>query len=341
MALIAGTELDELPNGPDGLANRALPGSFASFGELGFSTGFGAGFLLGVQESVLREVTVNIATTVSTYVIDKQSGDPHLVSAGDLAATVVRLKKVGSGFSTISPTITARETFVDISLTALNLDTLGICDLTVDIPGCIVAPIRLNVIAMNKADSVRAGLTALPNTSPGAGAGIATFNNVDAVGTAVTTVNTKLGTPAGASVSADIASISSKLGAPAGASVSADIASVSSSVSAVSSSVATVNTKLGTPAGASVSADIASVNSKLGTPVGASISADISTLLASNASLLVVVNHLQKAAFNRWKIEGTQLTIFDDDGTSPLQVFDLKDDLGNASNSKIFERVPV
>jgi hypothetical protein len=71
------------------------------------------------------------------------------------------------------------------------------------------------------------------------------------VETARTDILTRLGTPAGASVSADIAAIQTKLGTPAGASVSVDIAAI--------------QTKLGTPAGASVSADIAAVKSDTGT----------------------------------------------------------------------------
>lgn len=100
---------------------------------------------------------------------------------------------------------------------------------------------------------------------------------VDTIGT----INTKVGTPAGASVSVDIAAvktdtgtINTKVGTPAGASVSADIASVK-----------TDTTKIGNPAGASVSADIAAVKSdtgttvtRIGVPTGASIAADIAAI---------------------------------------------------------------
>jgi hypothetical protein len=61
------------------------------------------------------------------------------------------------------------------------------------------------------------------------------------------------------------AAINTKIGAPAGASVSADIANINFGVS-------TINTKIGTPAGASVSADIANINfgvSTIATAIGA------------------------------------------------------------------------
>ena len=80
-----------------------------------------------------------------------------------------------------------------------------------------------------------------------------------------------LGSPAGASVSADIAAVKSdtedldtKLGTPAGADVSTDIADVFAGVAAVKSDTEDLDTKLGTPAGADVSTDIAAVKSDTG-----------------------------------------------------------------------------
>jgi hypothetical protein len=79
----------------------------------------------------------------------------------------------------------------------------------------------------------------------------------------------------GTTQTADVAATFSRLGAPAGASISADIAAAKTVVDAI-------NTKVGTPAGASLSADVAAVKtdtgntySRLGAPAGASISADI------------------------------------------------------------------
>lgn len=127
-------------------------------------------------------------------------------------------------------------------------------------------------------------------------------------------INTKLGTPVGASVSADIASIKSdttKIGNPAGASVSADIASVkvdttkigtpagvsvSADIAAVQTTANVINAKVGTPAGASVSADVAAVKgdtanilSKIGTPAGASVSDDIANINLGTAAILSAV----------------------------------------------------
>ena len=49
----------------------------------------------------------------------------------------------------------------------------------------------------------------------------------------------------------------------------------------------------------------------------------------------------RQAAMGRWVITGNQLTLYEDDGITPFQVFDLKDSEGNPSSSRIFERDPV
>jgi hypothetical protein len=101
-----------------------------------------------------------------------------------------------------------------------------------------------------------------------------------------------LGTPAGASIAADIAAAMTRLGAPAGASLAADTAAIFSRIGApvlasISADVASVLTRLGSPAGASVSVDIAAVTtsvsnvfSRLGAPAGASTAADIAAIFA-------------------------------------------------------------
>lgn len=201
--------------------------------------------------------------------------------------------------------------------------------------------------------------------------------NVPVPAVDVSSVLTRLGTPAGASVSADIASvktdtsgtssslstISTKIGTPIGASVSADIASVKTDTSGTSSSLSTISTKIGTPVGASVSVDIASVKTdtvniisdvsdlsgnlvlvslKIGNPDGTisdnidAIQSTVSGLSASGPK----IDTLHQIAVGRWKVQGTQLLLYNADGTTVLKAFDLKDDAGDPSNLRIFERVP-
>lgn len=49
---------------------------------------------------------------------------------------------------------------------------------------------------------------------------------------------------------------------------------------------------------------------------------------------------IKKIEMNRWKIESNQLTVYDDDGTTPLYVFNLKR-LGSPNGESPDERVPA
>lgn len=118
----------------------------------------------------------------------------------------------------------------------------------------------------------------------------------------------RLGAPAGASVSADVAAVKSVIGAPAGASIAADIAEVEGETDSV---IAT----LGSPAGASVSADVAAIKgdtgtiltdvnsgagaiyNRLGAPAGASIAADIAELATETDNIAAIKTQTDKLAF--------------------------------------------
>lgn len=53
------------------------------------------------------------------------------------------------------------------------------------------------------------------------------------------------------------------------------------------------------------------------------------------------IGEARQAALGRWKIIGTQLIIYEDDGTTPFKTFDLKDSSGIPSITQIFERAPI
>ena len=53
------------------------------------------------------------------------------------------------------------------------------------------------------------------------------------------------------------------------------------------------------------------------------------------------VTFLKKIAANRWRVHGTQLVTYQDDGVTVLKAFDLFDETGAPSGTRIFERVPV
>lgn len=362
-------------------------------------TGFFSGLSIG---NIMLDATQNVAKHVAVVLRDA-TGNGAVITSGMLASLVFKIKKGNvTTYSTISPIATTVGTtgLIDIALTTAHLDTLGVAAINITGSGIVTNDdLLIDVIAVNKNDSVRAGLSSLPNAAAGASGGLPTIDsnlNVhsdlqrwlgstpdalssgkvasdlklwlasapatlstngfvksillrwltdDAGGTPsalstgnvpvpavdVSSVLTRLGNPAGASVSADIASIKTdtsgvvtKIGTPVGASVSADIASVKSDTSGTTAGVAAISTKLGTPAGASVSADIAAIQSIT------------SGLSASGPK----IDTLHQIAIGRWKIQGTQLLLYNDDGVSVLKAFDLKDDAGDPSNLRIFERVP-
>jgi hypothetical protein len=53
------------------------------------------------------------------------------------------------------------------------------------------------------------------------------------------------------------------------------------------------------------------------------------------------IDYITKVFVNRWKIETNQMTVYDDDGATPLIVHDLKDRDGNPTETHITEKVPV
>lgn len=73
------------------------------------------------------------------------------------------------------------------------------------------------------------------------------------------------------------------------------------------------------------------------------IKADTSAVSISNAALTSLVNTLLKYERNRTKIDtvNKQMIIYDDDCTTVLHVFDLKDSNGNPSVSEVCERRPT
>jgi hypothetical protein len=56
---------------------------------------------------------------------------------------------------------------------------------------------------------------------------------------------------------------------------------------------------------------------------------------------IIVVSDYTKILGNRWRITSDQFIIYDDDGSTPLYTFDLKDEAGVATTDNPYERVPA
>ncbi|PPD55677.1 MAG: hypothetical protein CTY12_00025 [Methylotenera sp.] len=73
------------------------------------------------------------------------------------------------------------------------------------------------------------------------------------------------------------------------------------------------------------------------------IKSDTTSIMVSQGTITSLVNTLLKYERNRTKIDtaNATLTIFDDDCTTPLTVFNLRDHLGNPSIQEVCERAPT
>jgi hypothetical protein len=71
--------------------------------------------------------------------------------------------------------------------------------------------------------------------------------------------------------------------------------------------------------------------------------ADVQQLRIDMTTAISLISTLLKYERNRTKIDKTAmtLTVYDDNGTTVLKVFNLKDSLGNPSVTEVCERVPV
>lgn len=74
----------------------------------------------------------------------------------------------------------------------------------------------------------------------------------------------------------------------------------------------------------------------------AMIKADTASILVSESAIVIMLDTLLKYQRNRTRIDTTnaQLVIYDDDGTTPLTTFDLKDFNGMPSVQEVCERIP-
>jgi hypothetical protein len=61
---------------------------------------------------------------------------------------------------------------------------------------------------------------------------------------------------------------------------------------------------------------------------------------SSSASAATDSAIIKKIQIGRWRINGTQLILYELNGTTEYMRFDLKDDLGAPSGTRVFERVP-
>lgn len=124
----------------------------------------------------MSSATQSVAKHFKVLLRDAGTGAGASLTASIIAALVVKISKGGlTSYATISPTLTAVGTtgLLDLALTALNLDTIGVSAINITGPSIIPNDdLIIDVVAINLNDSVRAGLTALPNAAAGSSGGL-------------------------------------------------------------------------------------------------------------------------------------------------------------------------
>lgn len=168
----------------------------------------------------MREIKQSAAANVMVFMADSTD---HVTGKTGLTLTVT-ISKDGAAFGSISPTVTERGNgWYNVALVAGDTGMAGDLVVRATSTGADPGERTLNVVANVEADTygrvgaAGAGLTALGDTrianldatvsSRLASSGYTTPDN-----TTIGTINTKLGTPAGASVSADMAAVKSDSG---------------------------------------------------------------------------------------------------------------------------------
>jgi hypothetical protein len=181
-------------------------------------------------------------------------------------------------------------------------------------------------------------------------------------------IDTKIGSPV-TSVSADLAVVDGVVDAikvktdkiddvkaktdliPAVPAAQGDVTGAVTSIKGLSDkSITDINTKLGTPVGATISDDIALTKAAADDAKTAADDAELAAAEASGYASTAAtqataaatgVDDIKKVQFGRWKIDGTQLVLYESDDVTELMRFNLFDNTGSPSATRIFERVPV
>jgi hypothetical protein len=137
----------------------------------------------------MQEVTINTPTIASVFMQSALDGQGQ---TGLAALLTIRQKKPGGSFSVITPTVTERGFGrYDIALLSAHLDTLAVSDFHITAPGAFPNDdLQVNVIAINKNDAVRAGLSALPSSAFGTPDGLPSAEQISNIGVTGAALNT-------------------------------------------------------------------------------------------------------------------------------------------------------
>jgi hypothetical protein len=129
--------------------------------------------------TVMQEAKQNVAKHFSVVMRDPTTGLGAALTSTIVTGLTVQIKKGSlTSYSTITPTLTIVGTtgLLDIAFTGPHLDTLGVAAVNVSGPGVLANDdLFIDVVAIDKTDSVRGGMTALPNAAAAGAGGLPTL----------------------------------------------------------------------------------------------------------------------------------------------------------------------
>lgn len=141
----------------------------------GLLNGIGIGIGIG-ETNTMHVVKQNVAEDIR---VSLRSADTGLLLPGIAASITVSLCKKGqSTHGVITPIITSLGAGVyNLALTSTHLNTLGVTSLICTAPFALTREVFLDVVAVDRNDAVRAGLSALPNAGAAGIGGLPTIGS--------------------------------------------------------------------------------------------------------------------------------------------------------------------
>lgn len=128
------------------LGDTAFPRYVQYDSENYFAPGYALGYADGQNDpAMVLEVTQGVDTPLSVRMVNPSTG--LLAALETTAGIVVSLKKFGGSFATIAPALAINGEYLDFTLLgATHLDTIGLADVALTIPGRQPVGIKLNVV---------------------------------------------------------------------------------------------------------------------------------------------------------------------------------------------------
>jgi hypothetical protein len=175
MAQVTRPDTNDVPiglytDGFDGAGKRGKP-YFDSPGAISFQAGIVAGYSL-FRSPQVQQVVHNAVEEVR---FSMRAPDGTLLTGLVATLTIALCKKGQLSHNTITPTTLSDlgGGYYSMVLTAAHSNTLGLGTFLITAPGALPnVDVAIDVVAVDRNDSVRAGLTALPNASAGASGGL-------------------------------------------------------------------------------------------------------------------------------------------------------------------------